>query len=143
MTRAIAVLALVAFLLLSAAGAVRAGGHVYVNGTDGGVGSAISVGAGSVSVLWPARPGANRFDAGFQCTVAVNVAWGGLSGASTAANPAPTTTTGIAVSANMWWENLIAGELLAHYSVDNWDRELDVISQSGSGTCVTYEATLN
>jgi hypothetical protein len=143
MMRAIAVLAIAAIVLLSARGIVRAGGHVYQNGVDGGVGPAISVGTAGVSVLVPARPGANRYDLGFQCTVAVNVAWGGLSGSATAANPPPSATTGIPVAANTWWENPVVGELIAHFSADNWDRELDVISQSGSGVCVTYEATLN
>lgn len=141
MTRGAALVVGAIFLLLSC-GIARAGGHVYQNGTDGGVGTAISFTNSTVAVLVPARPGARRYDLLFQCTAAVNVAWGTASFGP--ASPAPTTSTGIPISANSAWENAPSGEvLLSFQSAENWDRELDVIGQSGSGTCVTYEATLN
>ncbi len=141
MTRGAALLCGALFLLLSC-GIARAGGHVYQNGTDGGVGTAISFTNSAVAVLVPARPGARRYDLLFQCTAAVNVAWG--TGSYGPASPAPTTSTGIPVSANAAWGNTINGDVLITFpNLGNWDRELDVIGQAGSGTCVTYEATVN
>ena len=141
MTKARTVLVAV-FLLLALVGVASAAGHVYQNGTDGGVGTPVSVGTGGVSVLVPARPGAFRYELSFACTVATEVAWGTSSFG--AANPAPTTTTGIPITANSaWGENPPSQFMVQYQASENWDREVDIISQSGSGTCWTYEATIN
>ena len=142
MKRATALLLFALALLCGLSGLASAGGHVYQNGTDGGVGSAVSITASGVSVLVPARPGAYRYELTFQCTVAVNVAWGTVTFGPS--NPAPTTSTGIAIPANTPWIEDPDGTILTlKQTTENWDRELDVISQSGSGTCTTYEATVN